>query len=86
MAEDVTYYAVVSGERSAQDPSGLVRRRHVQTGGFIDEALHGDLSWGHTSAIAEWKRDALDFNLVEITEAEAEALIERFREKWQVEG
>jgi hypothetical protein len=58
----------------------------LQTGGFDDEALHGDLTWGHTSAIVEWKRDALDFSLIEISEADALALIERFREKWEAAG
>jgi hypothetical protein len=58
----------------------------LQTGGFDDEALHGDLTWGHTSAIVEWKRDALDFSLIEISEADALALIERFREKWGAAG
>ncbi len=86
MPDHVTYYAVVSGNRTAQNPSGLARRRHLQTGGFEDEALGRDLTWAHTSAIIEWNRDALDFELVEISEAEAQALIERFREKWGREG
>jgi len=86
MADEITYYAVISGDRTPDDPSGLARRRHLQSGGFVDEALRGDLTWGHTSAIVEWKRDAMDFNLVEISEAEAEALVERFREKWGAEG
>jgi hypothetical protein len=54
----------------------------LQTGGFVDEALHRDLTWGPTSAIAEWKRDAMDFSLVEISEGDATQLIERFRESW----
>jgi hypothetical protein len=58
----------------------------LQTGGFVDEALHGDLTWGHTSAIVEWKRDALDFSLIEISEADAQTLIEQFREKWGAAG
>jgi len=82
MADEVTYYAVISGDQTSSDPSGLVRRRCLNTGGFVDEALNADLSWGHTSAIAEWKRDAMDFNLVEISEADAVRLIERLREKW----
>jgi hypothetical protein len=85
MAEEVTYYAIVSGVRTSSDPSGLARRRRLETGGLVDEALHGDLTWGNTSAIVEWKRDAMDFNLVEISEPEAQALIERFREKWGAE-
>jgi hypothetical protein len=82
MSEDATYYAVVSGGRTAQDPAGLARRRRVPSGGFEDEALQRDLTWRQTSAIVEWKRDAMDFDLVEISEAEAGALVERFREKW----
>lgn len=82
MADDVTYYVMISGDRAADDPSGLVRRRHPEAGGLIDEALHRDLSWGPTSAIAEWNRGALDFRLVEISETDAPALVEQFREKW----
>jgi hypothetical protein len=85
MPHRVTYYAVVSGSRTAQNPSGLARRRDLQTGGFEDEALRRDLTWRRTSAIAEWNRDAMDYELVEISEAEAEKLIERFRGKWSQE-
>ena len=86
MPEGVTYYAVVSGSRTAHNPSGIARRRILQTGGFEDEALGRDLEWARTSAIVEWNRDAMDFDLVEISETEASALIERFREKWSQEG
>ena len=86
MPEDMTYYAVVSGSRTAQNPSGIARRRILQTGGFEDEALGRDLTWTRTSAIVEWNRDAMDFDLVEISETEANELIERFREKWGQEG
>jgi len=86
MSDDVTYYAIVNERRTTQDPAGLARRRHLQTGGFEDEALHRDLTWAHTSAIVEWKRDATDFELVEISEAKAGELIERFRERWGGEG
>ncbi len=82
MAEDVTYYAVIVAGHTPQDASGLARRRHIETGGFVDEALTQSLTWSHTSAIVEWKRDAMDFTLVEIGEDEARGLIERFRERW----
>jgi len=52
----------------------------------MDESLRQDLTWGQTSAIVEAKRDAMDFSLVEISELEAEQLIERFREKWGKQG
>jgi hypothetical protein len=86
MPDDVTYYAVVSGSRTVHNPSGIARRRTLQTGGFEDEALGRDLKWAHSSAIAEWNRDAMDFDLVEISETEAKQLMERFREKWGREG
>lgn len=86
MVEDVTYYAVISGSRTVHNPSGIARRRVIQTGGFEDEALGRDLKWARTSAIVEWNRDAMDFDLVEISEAEANQVIERFREKWGQEG
>jgi hypothetical protein len=82
MSEDATYYAVVSGSRTIQNPAGLARRRRLPSGGFEDEALQRDLTWRQTPAIVEWKRDAMDFDLVEISQAEAAALIDRFREKW----
>ena len=82
MSDDATYYAVVSGGRTVHDPAGLARRRRLASGGFEDEALQRDLTWRHTTAIIEWKRDALDFDLVEISEAEVRELIKRFRERW----
>jgi hypothetical protein len=86
MPEHVTYYAVVSGNRTVQNPSGIARRRDLQASGFEDEALNRDLTWSRTSAIVEWNRDAMDFDLVEISEVEANEMIERFREKWGQEG
>jgi hypothetical protein len=82
MSADTTYYAVISGDRTVHDPAGLARRRRLPSGGFEDEALQRDLTWRHTSAIIEWKRDAMDFDLVEISESEAQELIERFRVRW----
>ncbi len=76
-----TYYAVVSGGRPAADPAGLARRTDDEAG-LTDEALRRDMTWGPTPAIAEWERDAMDFELIEVTEAEAERLIEVLRERW----
>jgi len=86
MSDEVKYYAVVTGSRTVQDPAGLARRRRTPGGGLEDEALRKDLTWGHTSAIVEWKRDAMDFDLVEVSEADAAELIARFREKWGAGG
>jgi len=80
-AKDLKYYAVVGSGRTVQNPSGLVRRR-TSPEGRIDEALQRDLRWIPSSAIVEWEYGDVGAELVEISEAEAQKLIERFREKW----
>jgi hypothetical protein len=81
MADELSYYAVIGAGRTVASPSGLVRRRHTPAGRF-DEALGRDLSWRATSAITHWEYGNLSGELVEISEEEAESLIERFRQKW----
>jgi hypothetical protein len=85
MADQVRYYAIVGRGRTLDNPSGLARRRSV--GGIpVDESLRRDMSWGDTTAIAEWDRgEELSRDLVEISEADAAQLIERFRERWSAQ-
>jgi uncharacterized alpha-E superfamily protein len=81
--EKITYYAVVGESRTVENPSGLVRRRHASAGP-VDESLTRDLSWTFTDAIYQLERgENFGPELVEISEDEAEGLIERFREKWE---
>ena len=84
MADAVKYYAIVGFGRTPQNPSGLARRV-VSVDGQIDEALRRDLTWQRDAAIIEWEHGDAGANLVEISEADALALIERFREKWSRE-
>jgi hypothetical protein len=82
LPEKITYYAVVGTGRSLTNPSGLVRRRHTAEG-LIDESLTSDFTWSFTNAIYQEERgENFGPDLVEIGAQEAEALIERFREKW----
>jgi hypothetical protein len=85
MADLVRYYAIIGRGRTLDNPSGLARRRGV--GGIpVDESLRRDMSWGDTTAIAEWDRgEELSRDLIEISEADAAQLIERFREKWDAQ-
>ena len=86
MTENIIYYAIVRDGDTPNRPSGLARRTFTAQG-RLDETLRGDLSWGRDSAIYEWERgEEMGANLVEISEAEARELIERFREKWGGEG
>ena len=82
MADQIHYYAIVGRGRTPDNPSGLARRRDVD-GNLFDESLRGDLSWGNTTVIVEWDRgEELTRDLVEISEADAVRLIERFRQEW----
>jgi hypothetical protein len=81
----VKHYAIVGSGRTPQNPSGIARRT-ASADGPIDEALRRDLTWQRDSAIIEWEYGDAGADLVEISEAEAAALIERFREKWSQEG
>jgi hypothetical protein len=77
MAEGVTYYAIVDVGKGADDPVGLARRRVLDNGGILDEALQRDRSWARSSAIVEWKRGDLSFKLVEVGDDEAQRISER---------
>jgi len=82
LTANIVYYAIVRDGDTPTRPSGLARRTFTAQG-RLDETLRGDLSWGRDSAIYEWERgEEMGASLIEISEAEAEALIERFREKW----
>jgi uncharacterized alpha-E superfamily protein len=83
MPEKITYYAVVGENRATENPSGLVRRHHAVTGP-VDESLARDLSWTFTDAIYQLERgENFGPGLVEISEDEANVLIEQFRERWE---
>ena len=81
MSDEVKYYAIIGSGRTAQNPSGIARRIFHKDG-HIDEALRRDLTWDRDSVIVEWEYGDVGADLVEISEAEALELIERFRERW----
>ncbi len=85
MENDIKYFAIVGPGRTPQNPSGLARRV-INADGQIDEALRRDLTWQRDSAIIEWEYGDAGADLVEVSEAEANELIERFRERWGQEG
>jgi hypothetical protein len=85
VGDPVKYYAIVGSGRTPQNPSGLARRI-LSADGQVDEALRRDLTWQRDAAIIEWEHGDAGADLVEISETEAQALVERFREKWGREG
>jgi hypothetical protein len=85
MDEQTIYYAITGVGQNPSDPSGLVRRKFTDKG-RLDEALHVDMTWQRDTAIIEWEYGNMVGELVQISEADALELIERFREKWSREG
>ena len=85
MAAQITYYAIIDYRATREDPAGIARRRYVESGGFEDEALDRNMNWQFTPVIVEWKRAESTDDLIEISEDEAERIIERFRAKRDAE-
>jgi len=53
--------------------------------GRLDETLRRDLTWSRDSAIYEWERgEEMGADLIEISEADAERVIQRFRQEWNM--
>jgi hypothetical protein len=82
VADKITFYAVIGGDRTIDTPYGLVRRLEFDGDGFSDEGLTKEMLWGFTSAIVEWKRGDLGQELIEVTHEQASKIIEYFRAKW----
>jgi hypothetical protein len=81
MPHKINYYAVIGGNRTIDNPYGLVRRLEHDDGPS-DEALRKDFSWAFTPAIVEWERGDLGQELVEVSHEQASKIIEYFRERW----
>jgi hypothetical protein len=87
MSGETRYFAVIGQGRTIDNPSGLVRRRPTPEG-LTDESIRRDLTWGPTDVFEQIERgEELGLpELTEITEPQANDLIERFREKWSGEN
>jgi hypothetical protein len=85
MPHQITYYAIVGGDRTVDNPYGLVRRLEHDDGP-ADEVLRKDFSWSHTPVIVEWKHGDFDDELVEVSHEQASKIIEYFRERWGPSG
>jgi hypothetical protein len=81
VADKITYYAIVAGSDTTDNPRGLVRRLEHDDGPS-DEALRDDFSWKFTPVIAEWERGDFDDELVEVSHEQASKIIDYFRQKW----
>ena len=78
MADSVTYYAVVDGFSSREQPAGVFRRVYTD-GGRSDEAFTRNLRWEYSTSLISAERGDLDNEFIEITEDEASQIVERIR-------
>jgi hypothetical protein len=84
MPDRITYYAVVGGTRTVDNPYGLVRRLETEWG-FTDETIRKDFSWIYTPVIVEWEQGSFDDELVEVSHEQAEKIVQYFRGRWAEE-
>lgn len=81
MPHKITYYAIVSGNRTIDNPYGLLRRLEHDDGPS-DEGLRKDFSWDFTPLIVEWERGDFGQELIEVSHEQASKIIEYFRSQW----
>jgi hypothetical protein len=79
MPDKVTYYAVVDDLSSRDQPAGVFRRTYTEDGGRSDEAFTRNLAWEFSPALISAERGDLQNEFIEITEAEANGIVERIR-------
>jgi hypothetical protein len=81
MPDKVTYYAVVNDLSSRDRPAGVFRRTYTDDGGRSDEAFTRNLRWEYSTSLISAERGDLANEYIEITEDEANQIVERIRTK-----
>ena len=81
MPDKVTYYAIVNDLSSRERPTGVFRRTYLEVGGKYDEAFTTDLIWERSASLVSAERGDLLNEFIEITEDEANQIVERIRTK-----
>jgi hypothetical protein len=78
MQQKITYYAIVDDLSSRDEPAGVLRRIEDDEG-ESDEAFTRDLIWKRSSSLYAAERGNLDNKFIEISEDEANRIVERIR-------
>jgi len=86
MPDKVIFYAVVNDLSSRQHPAGLFRRTYFESGGKSDEAFTTDLVWARSASLVSAERGDLENEFIEISEVEANQLMEELRARWTGAG
>jgi hypothetical protein len=78
MATKITYYAIVDDLSSREEPAGVLRRIEHDDG-ERDEAFTRSLEWKRSASLYAYERGNRDAEFFEITEDEANQIVERIR-------
>jgi hypothetical protein len=76
MAE-VTYYAIVDDYTSKDEPAGVLRR--FDEGDRRDESFGRDLQWQFSPLLHSAERGDTQYELIPISEGEADRIVARIR-------
>ena len=79
MPDKVTYYAAVNALSSRERPAGVFRRIYTEDGGRLDEAFTWNLIWEFSPLLISAERGDLQNEFIEITEDEANQIVDRIR-------
>jgi hypothetical protein len=82
MPDRVIYYAVVNDLSSRERPAGLFRRTYFESGGKRDEAFTRNLIWKSSASLVSAERGDLQNEFIEISEDEANRLMDDLRARW----
>jgi hypothetical protein len=74
----ITYYAIVNDYSSRDKPGGVLRRVEDESGEY-DEQFGHDLEWTRSALLYSYERGNMDNQLYEISEDEANQIVERIR-------
>ena len=78
MPEKITYFAMVDDLSSRDEPAGVLRRIEDDEG-QQDEAFTRNLEWEYSWSLYSYERGNRDVRFYEITEDEANQIVERIR-------
>ena len=79
MTDRITFYAIIDDLSSRERPAGVLRRVYFEAGGRRDEAFSRELIWKPTALLVSAERGDLKNEFVEITEDEANQIVDRIR-------
>jgi hypothetical protein len=78
MADKITYYALIDSRTSRERPRTVLRRVE-KVEGRVDEMFSRDLTWESSPLLHAAERGDTMFDFAEITEAEANGIVDRIR-------